>query len=306
MISIQIITKNNESTIQKTLESIKNIKAKIFVADVGSIDKTTKICEEYKAEIINLDKIKDYSLVRNELIKEGINFYINPWEVLVGGHEILETTKETTNVYVFQNNLISKEIRIWEKEKFKNPVYETIINQQAKIDERIVISSKNQPNDAKEKLEIVEKWMKNRPLDLEPYYYMATSHLSARNYDKFLFYANEYCNRENKINNSLIMMKYYEAQVKLYTNKIKEAAELTLTCLSYMPSYAEFWCLLGDIFYHQKKWDKSKSFYENAIIIGRKRKNKDELPIEILKYKEYPEQMIKNIEKIKNSLSIMG
>ena len=63
---------------------------------------------------------------------------------------------------------------------------------------------------------------------------------------------------------------------------------------------SEFWCLLGDIYYNQKKINKAISFYENALIIGQKRKNSDFLPIELVSYKEYPEQMIKALNKIKN------
>ena len=43
-------------------------------------------------------------------------------------------------------------------------------------------------HDFENKLKLVEEWMQNRPLDLEPYYYLATCYLSLRNYKKFLFY----------------------------------------------------------------------------------------------------------------------
>jgi len=306
MLTTQILVENNEKTIKNTLDSLVKLKSKVIIGDMGSSDNTIKICKEFELEIVDVSKQKNYSKIRNQLIKEGLNFYINPWETLEQGEDFLNQINETTNVYVFQNDVISKEIRIWKNEQFKNPVYETIINKNAAISDKIIISSKKINNDIEEKLKLVKDWMKDRPLDLEPYYYLASCYLSLRDYKKFLFYANEYCNRENKINNSLIMMKYYMAQVKLHTHQIKEAAELTLTCISYLPSYAEFWCLLGDIFYHQKKWEKSKCFYENAMTIGKKRKNKDEMPIEIKKYKQYPESMIKNIDIIKNNISIMG
>jgi hypothetical protein len=305
MLTIQILVKNNENTIRKTLESIKDLKANILVADLGCDDKTLNICSEYECEIIEIKEKNDYSKIRNSLSSEGCNFYINPWEHLVQGHEIINGLKNSTNIYVFQNEIISKELRIWKQEKFKNPIYETIINKNADFSPEIIISSKDSPNNNDYKLSMVEKWMKERPVDIEPYYYLSCCYLSNRNYEKFLFYANEYCLRENKTNSSLIMMKYYMAQVKLHTNKVKEAAELALTCLSYYPSLAEFWCLLGDIYYKQKKWEKSKCFYENAMIIGSQRKN-DDLPIEINKYKKYPEKIIENINNIKNNSNIFS
>jgi hypothetical protein len=57
------------------------------------------------------------------------------------------------------------------------------------------------------------------------------------------------------------------------------------------PTMAEFWCLLGDINFELKKYKKAFYFYENAIMLGKLRVNDDDLPIDIIKYKEYPEKM---------------
>ena len=54
---------------------------------------------------------------------------------------------------------------------------------------------------------------------------------------------------------------------------------------------AEFWTHLADINFELKKYLKAYYFYENAIILGKLRSNEDELPIDIVKYKEYPEKM---------------
>jgi tetratricopeptide (TPR) repeat protein len=301
MLTIQILVKNNENTIKETLDSIISIKSKIIVVDLGCSDATLDICNSYNTHIIKSDG--DRSKIRNSVSGEGLNFYINPWEKLIQGHEIIESITDCSEVYLFQNNIISREIRFWTNQKFINPVFETIINKESKFYPQIIISSKNKPNDSRDNLKLVEKWMNNRPIDLEPYYYLACCYLSMQNYEKFLFFAKEYCSREKKINSSFIMTKYYMSQINLYLGKIKESAESALTCISYQPSMAEFWCLLGDIYYKQKAWKKSKCFYENALIIGQKRIDND-LPIEIVKYKEYPEKMIKNVEEIEKKSSL--
>ena len=121
MIKTQILVKNNEKTIKKTLESIKALDSKIVVANLKSTDDTIKICLDYGADVVEIDNIKDYSKIRNSLCSnEYLNFYIKPWEKLVQGHNFIKELNETTNLYVFYNNLISKEIRIWKNEKFKN------------------------------------------------------------------------------------------------------------------------------------------------------------------------------------------
>lgn len=296
MLTIQILIKNNQDTIKNTLESLQNIDCKIIIGDLGSSDKTLDICSGFDLEIIKIHE-QDRSKIRNSLTRKGLNFYINPWEELIEGKDLLNSIEECSEIYIFNNDVISKEIRLWTNEKFTNPVFETIINKNAKFCSKIIVSSKNKPNNSHENLELVKKWINNRAIDVEPYYYLACCYLSLQKYDDFIFYAQEYCAREKKINASFVMMKYYMSQIKLYQNKIKESAELALTCLSYHPALAEFWCLLGDIYYKQKIWKKSKCFYENAIILGSQRKH-DDLPIEIKKYKEYPEKMINNIEQI--------
>lgn len=298
---IQIITKNNENTINKTLESIKNIKAEKLIIDRGSTDKTLEICKKFNTKIINSNE-QNISKIRNEHSGD-VNFFINPWEILVDGHDFLENIKESSKIFVFQNDVVTKELRVWTKEKFVNPVYETIISKNAKIN-NIIISAKDAPDDRKEKLEVLKKWNLEKPFDSDVYYYLACCYLSLRDYKNFFRYCEEYYMRENTVTNSYIMMKYYCSQINLHLNNIKKSIEENLTCLSFKPQMSEFWCLLGDNYYKQRQYKKSKEFYRNAIIVGKKRKNDDDYPVEVKKYKEYPEMMIENINKILNNINL--
>lgn len=309
MTTIQILTKNNENTISKTLDSIRNIEAKKIIIDLESSDRTCEICSGYDVKIKSHIG-KDFSKIRNEFAEEdGTNIYLNPWEVLIKGEDflnkIIEDEKDWTDpfsVYVLENEIISKEIRIWKNQKFTNPVYESI-NSNSEIEPRIVIYSnyKEIKDERKSNLEKVNKWLKDKPLSTEPYYYAACCHLSLRNYEKFTYYSNQYFSKEMKVEDSYIMLKYYNAQIKLHLKNAKGAAEDILFCLSYKPFMAEFWCLLGDIYFKQRKINKSISFYENALIIGTKRKNDDFLPIELNKYQKYPEKMIDALKSIKDN-----
>ena len=299
MIKTQILTKNNQDTIEDTLESINGLDSKIIIVDLGSTDETLNICKKYNLEIIEIKEKNDYSKIRNELSGD-LNFYINPWEVLLSGKDIINSIKETTKIHIFNNNIISKDIRIWQKEKFKNPIYETIINKNSKLNSNIIIKSNNKFNYYENELKILNTWLVRNPFDLDVYYYTSFYYLSKNNFDKFLFYCNEYFSRCKKIDYSYISLKYYSSMIKLYTNKIKESAKDAIMCVVKNPSYSEFWCLLGDIYYKQKKWSKSKSFYENALIMGKKRDLKDEFLIDLDKYKKHPSNMINIINGIIN------
>jgi tetratricopeptide (TPR) repeat protein len=88
------------------------------------------------------------------------------------------------------------------------------------------------------------------------------------------------------------MIKYYSALIYFYINKdFASSVSNIIFCLEKNPTMAEFWCLLGDINFELKKYKKAFYFYENAIILGKLRVNDDELPVDIIKYKDYPEKM---------------
>lgn len=306
MFTVQILTKNNEKTIKKTLESISELEAKIVIGDLGSSDNTLEICSSFGAEIIKLKYEEDYSAARNRLIKEGLNFYIQPWETLVlGGDEICKLNC-SSHVYVVNKGIVSKEIRFWSDARFENPIYETIIDENAKYSPGIVLVSGEEPDNREEIIKIAKKWISSKPTKSEPYYYLACAYLSKRMYKEFYSYANQYILMENKkANSSSIMLFYYMAQIELHTGMLKEAIKHVLTCLSFCPAFSEFWCLLGDIFYKQQKYDKAKSMYENALIIGKRRLQTDEYPIEIAKYENYPKFMMENINNIKEKMSLV-
>lgn len=306
MVTIQILTNNNEKTIKKTLDSISEIDAKIIVGDLGSSDQTLKICLDYDVEIIKIKQENDYSSARNKLIREGFNFYIQPWEVLVSGKDKICELNCSSYVYVVNKGIVSKEIRFWTDRVFENPIYETIVDKIAKHNPDIVLVSNEEPDNREEVIKIAKNWMNSKPTKSDPYYYLACAYLSKRMYKEFYSYANQYILMENKkANPSSIMLFYYMAQIELHMGLLKESVSHILTCLSFCPTFSEFWCLLGDIFYKQHKYEKAKSMYENAFIIGKRRLQTDEYPIEITKYEKYPKFMIENINNIKEKMSLV-
>ena len=306
MPTLQILTKNNENTIRKTLESVKDLGFDMLIGDLGSTDKTIKICSEYDAEIVNVMTNEDFSSIRNDLVRDGLNMYLHPWEVLLKGHKKIRELEKSTHFFVVQNGILTKEIRLWKDKKFENPIYESITDEDAECDANIVIIADQEPDCSIEKIEICKKWLKKKPTSPEPYYYMAFSYLGARRVQEFMSFASQYLAMDERLSMSSIMIRYNIAKVQLYQGKLEEAAKNILTCVAFHPNFAEFWCLLGDIFYKQGKYEKAKHMYENAIIIGKRRLNTDKNPIEINKYDKYPKKMIANIDEIRKNTVLIG
>jgi tetratricopeptide (TPR) repeat protein len=306
MATLQILTKNNEETIKNTLESIKNLGFKIIIGDLGSTDSTLSICSDYNVEIIKLKLESDYSKARNELIREGINFYIEPWEVLIQGHDKIKELESSSIFYILNEKFVSKEIRLWENKKFENPVYETISDKNAKCFPDVVILSSNPPDKRKERIEICKKWLQANPTRPEPYYYLSCSYLADKQLKEFKSTARKYLAINRDLDMSSVLIYYYLAQVGLYTNELQESVKSVLTCIAFHPTFSEFWCVLGDLLYKQGNYEKAKQIYKNAIIIGKRRLNDDNFSIEIAKYEEYPQKMINNIDNLEKEFSLIG
>jgi len=300
------LIKNNEKTIRKTLESVKDLGFDILIGDLGSTDKTSKICSEYGAEIVNVKANEDFSSIRNGLVRDGLNMYLHPWEVLLKGHEEIRELKKSTHFFVLQSGILTKEIRFWVGKKFENPIYESITDEDAECNPNIVIIADQEPDCSIEKIEICKGWLKKKPTSPEPYYYMAFSYLGAMKVQEFMSFALQYLAMDERLSMSSIMVRYNMAKVQLYQGKLEEAAKNILTCIAFYPNFAEFWCLLGDMFYKQVKYEKAKHMYENAIIIGKRRLNTDNNPVEINKYYKYPKKMIANIDEIRKKTVFIG
>jgi tetratricopeptide (TPR) repeat protein len=278
-LTAQILVKNNELTIERCLNSILHLNCKILIGDLGCRDQTIDICNSYNCEVTRISLNDNFSLARNHLkglTKTQWNFFIEPWEqLLYGDEEILNLkSKERAafKVNCVQGDLITKQTRIWHsghETNFINPVFETI---KGDANQTGIYFSVGVHNNQKLYLELTEKWKKASPLSAETLYYLSCCHLSAKNWDAFINYANLFLYQTKEQSMAFVMTNYYCSMVNCYIKKnYQESIRFLMPCLAIKPTMAEFWCLMADIFYATKQYKKASSFYENALILGSKR-----------------------------------
>lgn len=306
MLTTHLLTKNNQSTIRRAVNSLRPLKCQILIGDMGSTDQTISICQELDCDIFDINPTTDRSIARNTLViksKHEWQFYIEPWEAIINGHDtILNPTFDMLYATILQEEIVTKQIRLFNKKcgaKFVRPIYESVepeINGQLSD---ITIGSDTV--NSLESLPILSQWKINEPTNPEPDYYMACVYLSNCKYDQFLKFADHYIFKEEKPTMSAVMTRYYYAQVLCHIKKNPDSAiKHLLKCLMIRPLMAEFWCALGDVyFFNLRQAQHAIIFYENAIILGKQRA-KDKWPLEIKKYQEYPRKMIDNISKLVN------
>jgi len=302
MLRVQIIIKNNQTTIENCLLSLAPLKADLRIIDIGSTDTTPEICRGLGYQVLRGSLNQDYSALRNENLSPTWNMWLDPHEELLTGHDeinmiVKENEKHAFNFSIIQGTVLTKEIRLWNTGlKFTNPVYETIKGTGRDLD--WLILSKQSQLDLDHRASLVEAWKKEKPLAKEPYYYQALTALLRRNYQEFQRLADYYLSIDRQEMASL-MLRFYLATVQAYElDRLNEAARNILICIAAKPVMAEFWCLLGDIQYRLRNYQKAIAFYENAIHLGSRRLKADPWPMDVSKYKEYPLKMIADSEKI--------
>lgn len=298
-----ITSRNNENTLKQCIESCVCSNSDILIADFSSSDNSLAIAEKSGFKSISMGFYDDYSKLKNELILECETdwmFFINANEVFIKNtNDILYfiENNQCAKVNVIQEKVITKPIRILNKNcKFLNPVYE-YVKTDAKQSDIYLKSYAVEKFD--ENLKIVKNWIKDKPFSTQTHYYLSCVYLSKNKFQDFVRTANYYLFLEKNKNASYYMTKYYLAMVYAYVEKnYQEASKILFEIIIEKPLMAEFWCLLGDIYYSLDKFEKSYHFYENAMILGSRRLKEDDLPFHIEKYKKHPEEMMLNCKKI--------
>jgi glycosyltransferase involved in cell wall biosynthesis len=258
---------------------------------MGCTDHSIDICRQHGAKVIHINPTYDYSTARNQLIdaSDGLILYINPWEVLVSGHEEILSANEPHYVTIARNDLITKEVRLWPKKSkllFQNPIFETVICDQATLLPALIYS-KGGPKDTRTE-ELIQGWLKESPASSSPYYYQACNFLAHGKYEDFIRVADHFLFLGDQ-EMPVTMTRYYYGQVHLHIKRNYDVAtKQAMLCLANRPLMAEFWCLLGDVCYSLKKYQRARSLYENAIILGERRLESDLWPMQVSKYKDYP------------------
>lgn len=297
MVTVHILTKNNAQTIHRALDSVRWADS-ILIADLGSTDRTIPICEEAGATVFRMDCPRNDA--RNTLIakSEGVVLCLEPWEAVAQGHRTIPTVTEQTYVTVLTHKTIAKEIRLWNgPAEFINPVYERIDGEGRESDVLLYSTGRN---DYADLIPHIRKWQSTHPMAAAPYYYEACTLLAMGHWRQFITISEHYMFLDKTQSISAVMNRYYYAMVQLMNvRKVKPTLQNLSLCLAAKPLMAEFWCLAGDVHYHlTKKFQTAIDLYENAMLLGSRRLKGDHWPMDLTKYKTYPQAMIQSCRKL--------
>ena len=306
MLKVHILTRDNEDTIGRCLESVARIGGRVVVGNLGCNDGTTRIARDMGAEVVDLKFDGDYSEVRNSLCSKGPNMYVEPWETVARGAESIGGLSGGHYFYVMNGGFVSKEVRLWEGGRFENPVFETVVGAEAVVTPGVVIVGGRRPDSRVESTDMSRKWADRSPTSPDPYYYLACSLLAEGKTREFLAAANKYLLMSDSGGEATVMMNYYLARVQFVQGEIRDAYRRALGCLATCPSFAEFWCLVGDMLYSRGDHARAAHMYQNARTAGMRRPSDDTFPIELSKYDSYPRNMEEKCSKAIGGGMVVG
>lgn len=304
-----IITIKEKHNFEKCIQSLFVLNCEFILLDCIGVASIKSYCKTRNITYIkHTDYNLNYSNEKNKAIglcKTDWIFFIDSNETIINGHnfikEIVNTSDkpEIYSVSILNEFTITKEIRLFHKNKkvkFQNAYYESVIEKSQAIN--VFISTKNIIDYNKILKHFIEEEEK-QPNQNNYKYYSACCYLACNMINEFISKSEEFLFLSKKNDMPQIMINYYLALVKC-TKKLnlQSALKHILVCILYKPDMAEFWCCLGDIYYQLNETEKAKIFYTIAISVGKKRKKHDLWPLEIKKYKEYPNKMIQSCVNI--------
>ncbi len=282
-LSLCMIVKNEEDTLARCLESMKDIADEIIIVDTGSNDKTKEIAGKYTEHIYDFEWVDDFSKARNYSFSKATMEYVM-WldadDVILEQNRIeLKKLKETLNTeidtVIMKYDLTSRESekvvtyfyreRIVKRSKdFKwyDPVHEYIFysGKYMKVDTAVTHMKMHPPT--RRNLDILEKYIKNgNELDDRKCFYYARELFHAGEFDKAAIYYNKFLETDtglisNYLDSCIELSSYYD-----YKKDNKNSIKTLLRFFEKEGPRAEICCKIGYYYKDRKDYQKAVSWF---------------------------------------------
>lgn len=285
-ISLCMIVKNEEETIARCLDSIRDLVDEIIVVDTGSTDKTREIANRYTDHIYDFEWVDDFSVARNYSFSKATQEYIM-WmdadDVLLDIDRqkfllLKQSLPKEVDTVIMKYNMGAREdgsiictfyrerlVRRSKNFKWHDPVHEYLLFSGNFYNSDVALTHKKMHAPTLRNLEIFEKYIKNgNELSERNWFYYARELRNAGRIDDAIVYYLKFLNTSEGL-----MSNYLDSCIDLsdcYHLKKDSKNELKslLRYLEFDTPRAEILCKVG--YYHKEKGDyeKARIWFEMA------------------------------------------
>ena len=279
-LSLCMIVKNEEDTLARCLDSVKDVFDEIVIVDTGSTDKTKEIASRYTDLIYDFEWVYNFSTARNFSFSKATKEYIM-WldadDVILkeDREKLLELKKDLSpdiDTVIMQYKLLQKDSqdiacsfyreRIVKRSnnfEWQDPVHEYILYGGKTIKAEIAVTHKKLHPPTRRNIEIFEKYIEQgNELSQRNWFYYARELFNIGEYDKAAEYYNKFLDTTKGL-----LSNYLDSCIELsaYYDKQNDDINSLKTLLRYFEKggpRAEICCKLG--YYYKERKD-----YQNAI-----------------------------------------
>ncbi|HDR4949086.1 glycosyltransferase family 2 protein [Bacillus cereus] len=291
-ISLCMIVKNEEKTLNNCLQSIKGIPDEIIIIDTGSTDQTKNIAKKWTEKVYEFPWIYDFSAARNESFRYATQDYIlwlDADDILKPEEsERLKKLKSSLDysidavsmkyhvLFNADNQVISstRRIRLIKREKgFK---WEGIVHEDLKCSQPIthsasdiiVTHTKNTSQNPSRNIEIYERAIKKGfSMAIQDYFHYARELTAHKQYLKAIEMY-KICLDSPDISLANQLFIYHQlATCYAITGDLEKEHELTLLSFQLDIPQPVFCCRMGEFFIKKQEYEAAVFWYHLAIDI---------------------------------------
>lgn len=281
-----MIVRDEEATLARCLDSIKDIVDEINIIDTGSCDHTKEIAKQYTNRIYDFEWVDDFSIARNYSFTKATKEYIM-WldaddivllEDQVKLKKLKEELSDSIDTVILKYNLTSKEsgeiISSFYRERvvkrvrnfqWQEPVHEYILFSGDFRKYDIAITHKKMHPPTRRNLAIFEKYLNNgKTLSPRNWFYYARELSNFQYYEKAAEYYEKFLDTNdavvsNYLDSCVELSKYY-----ILNNEQDKALKTLLRYFEKDGPRAEICCRIGSYYKDLKDYKKAISWYEIA------------------------------------------
>lgn len=285
-LSVCMIVRDEEDTLRRCLDSIKDIANEIIIVDTGSQDKTKLIASEYTDKIYDFEWVDDFSKARNYSFSKATKQYtmwMDADDVLMEEDrkkllELKGTLDEDTDTVIMKYNLTDRKtekvicsfyreriVKTNNKFEWQDPVHEYLLYGGVTVKSDIALTHKKIKPPTKRNLKIFEKYIsEGNELSERNWFYYARELFIAGQKEKAVKYYNMFLETTDAV-----VSNYIDACIELssYYDDKKDDINSLKTLLRYFEKdgpRAEIVCKLGYYYKNRKDYKKATEWFSLA------------------------------------------